>query len=61
MDGSFFPPVERVKYYDNGVAKDVKKLPKPVEERFQEFLCDLRDGQVPKTGKYSNDFIRWKS
>lgn len=51
MDGSFFPPVERVKYYDNGVAKDVKKLPKPVEERFQEFLCDLRDGQVPKTGK----------
>lgn len=51
MDGSFFPPVERVNYYDNGVAKDVKKLPKPVEERFQEFLCDLRDGQVPKTGK----------
>ena len=51
MDGSFFPPVERIEYYDDGVAKDAKKLPKPVGERFQEFLRDLRDGQLPKLGK----------
>lgn len=51
MDGSFFPPVERVKYYDNGVAKDVKKLPKPWRNDFKSSYVTLETAKCQKREK----------
>ncbi len=51
MYGSFFPPIERIEFYDNGVKKDARKLPDPVKERLREFVDDLKNGHVSSVGK----------
>lgn len=51
MNGSFFPSAQDIQYYDNSVEKEIKRLPERTKKRFQEFLSDLRSGQIPKTGK----------
>ena len=47
----FLPAVKRIQYHDENVQKDVKKLPNHIKKRLEEFINDLRSGQVPKTGK----------